>query len=153
MLESLRVTAEENDITVLTDVSAHPTIMGDHDLLMMAARNLVDNAITYSEPGSRVTIKLAVVDEVAQLSVIDQGIGIPVAEQERIFERFYRTDPARSRETGGTGLGLSIVKHVVLQHSGTVELWSEPEVGSTFTIRLAVHENRADAGVTSTEES
>lgn len=153
VLESVRVMAEEKDITVLTDVSSRPTIMGDHDLLMMAARNLVDNAISYSEPGSRVTVKLAVVDEVAQLSVIDQGIGVPVAEQERIFERFYRTDPARSRETGGTGLGLSIVKHVVLQHSGTVELWSEPAVGSTFTIRLAVHENGAERDVAMTEES
>jgi len=113
----------------------------------------VDNAITYSEPDSRVTIKLVVVDEVAQLSVIDQGIGVPAAEQERIFERFYRTDPARSRETGGTGLGLSIVKHVVLQHAGTVELWSEPAVGSTFTIRLAVHEDRAQREVTSSEEA
>lgn len=153
VLESVRVMAEEKNITVLTDVSSHPTVMGDHDLLMMAARNLVDNAISYSEPGSRVTVKLAVEDEVAQLSVIDQGIGVPVAEQERIFERFYRTDPARSRETGGTGLGLSIVKHVVLQHSGTVELWSEPAVGSTFTIRLAVHENRAERDVAMTEES
>ena len=153
VLEAVRVMAEERDITVLTDVTARPTVMGDHDLLMMAARNLVDNAITYSEPGSRVTIKLAVKDEVAQLSVIDQGIGVPAAEQERIFERFYRTDPARSRETGGTGLGLSIVKHVILQHSGTVELWSEPEVGSTFTIRLAVHENRADAAVAPREKA
>ena len=153
VLESVRVMAEEKDIALVTDVSAHPVVMGDHDLLMMAARNLVDNAISYSEPGSRVTIKLAVVDEVAQLSVIDQGIGVPAAEQDRIFERFYRTDPARSRETGGTGLGLSIVKHVVLQHSGTVQLWSEPAVGSTFTIRLAVHENRADAAISTTEEA
>ena len=153
VLESVRVMAEEQDITLVTDVSSRPTVVGDHDLLMMAARNLVDNAINYSEPGSRVTIKLAAEAEVAQLSVIDQGIGVPAAEQDRIFERFYRTDPARSRATGGTGLGLSIVKHVVLQHAGTVELWSEPAVGSTFTIRLAVHENRADAAVATTEET
>lgn len=153
VLESVRVMAQEKDIDLVTDVSAYPTVMGDHDLLMMAARNLVDNAIQYSETGSRVTIKLAAVDDVAELSVIDQGIGIPAAEQERIFERFYRTDPARSRETGGTGLGLSIVKHVVLQHSGTVQVWSEPAVGSTFTVRLAIHENRPDARAGMTEEA
>lgn len=153
VLESVRVMAEEKTISLVTDVSARPTVMGDHDLLLMAARNLVDNAISYSEPGSHVTIKLAVTGEVAQLSVIDQGIGVPAAEQERIFERFYRTDPARSRQTGGTGLGLSIVKHVALQHSGSVELWSEPAVGSTFTIRLAVHENRAQPQVAVTEET
>jgi two-component system sensor histidine kinase SenX3 len=73
---------------------------------------------------------------VAAVSVIDQGIGITESEQERIFERFYRTDPARSRATGGTGLGLSIVKHIAAQHEGEVAVWSKFGVGSTFTLRL-----------------
>ncbi|GMA35139.1 sensor histidine kinase [Demequina litorisediminis] len=116
-----------------------PWVMGDHDLLVMAVRNLVDNAIAYSDDSAHVTVSLEDLDGVATLKVIDAGIGIANEDQERIFERFYRVDAARSRSTGGTGLGLSIVKHVVLQHSGTVELWSKPGVGSTFTIRLSAH--------------
>ncbi len=153
LIDAVHVAAEDKEIELVTDIAAYPIVMGDHDLLLMAARNLVDNAIGYSEEGSRVTISLAVTDGVARIAVIDQGIGVPAEEQERIFERFYRTDPARSRDTGGTGLGLSIVKHVMLQHSGTVDLWSEPSVGSTFSIRLAVHGHAADAPVPSAEDT
>ncbi|MDN4480142.1 sensor histidine kinase [Demequina muriae] len=143
--EGVRLTADHKRIALVTEVSARPTVMGDRDLLSMAVRNLVENAVNYSDAGSKVATTLSVEGEVASISVIDQGIGIAPEDQDRIFQRFYRTDPARSRETGGTGLGLSIVKHVALQHSGAVELWSQPAVGSTFTIRLAVHEQSADA--------
>ncbi|MFW2512286.1 sensor histidine kinase [Demequina sp. SO4-13] len=146
VLDGVNLSAEHKRIALVADVAARPTVMGDRDLLAMALRNLVDNAVNYSDAGSKVTVALAIDGEAARVSVIDQGIGIAAEDQERIFERFYRTDPARSRETGGTGLGLSIVKHVALQHSGTVELWSQPSVGSTFTLRLAVHQQMADAG-------
>ena len=80
----------------------------------------------------------------AQISVTDQGMGIPVEEQERIFERFYRIDAARSRQTGGSGLGLSIVKHVISNHGGEVTVWSQPDRGSTFTVRLPEMEAEPD---------
>src|SRR5213078_4481876 len=91
-------------------------------------------------PGTRVAVGVRRRDEVVELAVSDEGIGIDSADQSRIFERFYRIDQARSRETGGTGLGLAIVKHVVTNHGGVVMVWSEPGAGSTFTIRLPVAE-------------
>ena len=147
VIDSVHMAAEAKSIELVSEVTAAPQVMGDHDLLVMALRNLVDNAISYSEPGRRVTVSLALEGSVARVAVIDQGLGIALEDQERIFERFYRTDPARSRDACGTGLGLSIVKHVVLQHSGTVDLWSQPAVGSTFTIRLASDGETADAGL------
>jgi two-component system sensor histidine kinase SenX3 len=122
------------DITVAAGVAA--PVLGDRDLLVMAVRNLIDNAVAYSDDGHRVTVSVGRDAGVAAVSVIDQGIGIPESEQERIFERFYRTDPARSRATGGTGLGLSIVKHIAAQHEGDVGVWSKPGIGSTFTLRI-----------------
>jgi two-component system sensor histidine kinase SenX3 len=74
--------------------------------------------------------------DLVEIAVVDQGIGIARTDQERVFERFYRVDPARSRDTGGTGLGLSIVKHVVADHGGDVVIWSQPGRGSTFTLRI-----------------
>ena len=113
-------------------------VLGDHDLLVTVVRNLLDNAIAYSERGTHVGVGVEVrpEDDVVEIAVVDQGIGIPLEAQPRIFERFYRVDPARSRDTGGTGLGLSIVKHVVADHGGEVRVWSEPGQGSTFTVRL-----------------
>ncbi|WP_149203923.1 sensor histidine kinase [Actinotalea subterranea] len=118
------------------DSGAH--VWGDHDLLVTAVRNLLDNAVAYSEEGTRIAVGTTVkVDEgLVEVAVVDQGIGIPAEAQSRLFERFYRVDPARSRDTGGTGLGLSIVKHVAADHGGEVTVWSEPGQGSTFTIRL-----------------
>jgi two-component system sensor histidine kinase SenX3 len=83
---------------------------------------------------------------IVEVAVIDQGVGISDADQSRIFERFYRVDPARSRETGGTGLGLSIVKHVIGNHGGDISVWSSAGVGSTFTIRLPIAEESAEEG-------
>jgi len=112
-------------------------VLGDEDLLVTALRNLVENAVAYSPEKTRVVVS-ATRDGVnaAQISIADQGIGIPERDLERIFERFYRVDPARSRATGGTGLGLAIVKHVVAAHGGKVTVWSKEGVGSTFTLRL-----------------
>jgi two-component system sensor histidine kinase SenX3 len=113
-------------------------VWGDHDLLVTAVRNLLDNAVAYSDGGTHIGVGTTIrpVDLIVEIAVVDQGVGIAASDQPRLFERFYRVDPARSRETGGTGLGLSIVKHVAADHGGEVTVWSEPGRGSTFTIRL-----------------
>jgi two-component system sensor histidine kinase SenX3 len=111
-------------------------IFGDYEMLVTATRNLIENAILYSNPRGHVGVGLRVVEGVAEISVTDSGIGIPEAEQLRIFERFYRVDPSRSRETGGTGLGLAIVNHAASNHLGEVKLFSKAGIGSTFTLRL-----------------
>ena len=138
-VDAAQTSAEARKIALTASFSAPAKVLGDRDLLVMAVRNLIDNAVAYSDEGGSVT---AVVDgegDVASVAVIDRGIGIASGEQERIFERFYRTDPARSRATGGTGLGLSIVKHVAAQHDGEVTVWSRLGVGSTFTLRLPLY--------------
>jgi len=114
-------------------------VLGNEEQLATAVRNLIANAINYSPDHTRVTIGISVVEGVVEISVADQGIGIPERDLERIFERFYRVDPARSRATGGTGLGLSIVKHVSANHGGEVRVWSSEGSGSTFTLRLPSH--------------
>lgn len=127
-------TAKSVRLEVGGDTGVH--LFGNHDLLVTAVRNLVDNAVAYSGEASHVGIGVREVGDLVEIAVVDQGIGIPAADQERVFERFYRVDAARSRETGGTGLGLSIVKHVAADHGGDVTVWSQPGRGSTFTIRL-----------------
>ncbi len=109
---------------------------GDRSQLVVAVSNLIDNAIKYSDDGSEVDITVGVAEGRALVSVTDRGFGIPEHDQDRVFERFYRVDDARSRVTGGTGLGLSIVRHAVLNHHGSVEVASTEGRGSTFTIRL-----------------
>lgn len=111
-------------------------VRGDAQILIEAVGNLIANAIVYSPRGSRVGVGVRAEGGVVEIAVSDQGIGIAEADRERIFERFYRADEARSRRTGGTGLGLSIVKHATQRHGGEVRLWSRPGRGSTFTIRL-----------------
>jgi two-component system sensor histidine kinase SenX3 len=110
----------------------------------MAVHNLIENAINYSPENTKVSVTTEIEDGIVQISVTDQGIGIPESDQARIFERFYRVDPARSRETGGTGLGLSIVKHVATKHGGDVSVWSAPAVGSTFALRLPIYSNTGE---------
>src|SRR5699024_6860642 len=117
-------------------------VLGDHALLVTALRNLLDNAVRYSASDTRVSVGVRTVADVVEISVVDQGVGLTPEQQDRVFERFYRVDLARSRETGGTGLGLRIVKHVAANHGGEVRLWSAPGRGSTFTLRLPI----ADAG-------
>ncbi|MST34120.1 sensor histidine kinase [Acidimicrobiaceae bacterium USS-CC1] len=117
-------------------VPPHLTVNGDRRDLVSAVANLVDNAVKYSEPGSPVRVRVAATPEAVSIDVIDRGIGIPSRDRERIFERFYRVDRARSRLTGGTGLGLSIVRHVAANHGGEVRVASEEGEGSTFTLLL-----------------
>ncbi len=119
-------------------------VWGNRDMLVTAVRNLLDNAIRYSDSATRASVGVTVHDDLVNISVVDSGIGIPAEDQDRIFERFYRVDPARSRNTGGTGLGLSIVKHVASDHGGTVTVWSHPGRGSTFTLVLPLAD-RGDA--------
>jgi two-component system sensor histidine kinase SenX3 len=140
-----RLPAEARDIDIKVAGRIDSTVHGDPDQLMTALRNLIDNAVRYSPEGTTVGVGLKSVRGLAQISVTDQGVGIPEEEQDRIFERFYRIDAARSRQTGGTGLGLSIVKHVISNHGGEVTVWSQPGRGSTFTVRLP--EMEPDAGV------
>jgi two-component system, OmpR family, sensor histidine kinase SenX3 len=111
-------------------------VYGSETQLAMALANLVENAVNYSPDGTRVAVTSRLAGDLVEISVTDQGIGVPENALDRIFERFYRVDPARSRMTGGTGLGLSIVKHVAQNHGGEVRVWSAEDSGSTFTLRL-----------------
>lgn len=135
-LEHLRLEAGAKDITLTDKVAEELYVRGDQDMLVTAVRNLVGNAISYSDPGTAVGVGARLHDGTIEIAVTDQGPGIPEPEQTRIFERFYRMDAARSRATGGTGLGLSIVKHICANHGGDVRVWSDGAHGSTFTIRL-----------------
>ncbi|MFC0680877.1 sensor histidine kinase [Lysobacter korlensis] len=135
-LDGNRVPAEADGIRLITGGTPGLKVYGDENLLTTAVHNLIANAIQYSPKGSHVGIGVRSTDGVVELSVTDQGVGIPEEELGRVFERFFRVDPARSRHTGGTGLGLSIVKHVVQNHGGDIRVWSQKGHGSTFTIRL-----------------
>jgi len=135
-VEQSRLVAESRGIQIVTSLGQGVEVFGDADLLATAIRNLVANAVNYSESGTRVAVSVTSRQRLVEIAVADQGHGIPESEQTRIFERFYRVDDARSRETGGTGLGLAIVKHICANHGGDVTVWSERGQGSTFTIRL-----------------
>ncbi|HIX78588.1 MAG TPA: sensor histidine kinase [Candidatus Corynebacterium faecipullorum] len=120
--------------------SAGVQVMGDKSLLVTAISNLISNAIHYSPDELPVSVTQKVVGgKVVHIRVTDRGIGIAPEDQKRVFERFFRVDKARSRQTGGTGLGLAIVKHVVANHGGNIKLWSRPGTGSTFTIELPIY--------------
>jgi two-component system sensor histidine kinase SenX3 len=138
-VERVRPAAELRDVKV--EVGCSPpqlAVAGDRRQLVSAVANLVDNAVKYSDPGSIVHVAGHGAGRWAELSIEDRGMGIPRPHLERIFERFYRVDQARSRETGGTGLGLAIVRHVAGNHHGTVLVESDEGVGSTFTLRLPI---------------
>ncbi|MDT0213110.1 ATP-binding protein [Rothia sp. ARF10] len=135
-VDRVRVAAESRRISLETVADERASVFGDAELLATAIANLVSNAVNYSEPGTRVAVAARRVGDTVEVTVSDQGQGIPASEQGRIFERFYRVDAARSRSTGGTGLGLAIVKHVCATHGGDVSVWSEEGRGSTFTMRL-----------------
>ncbi|WP_338749963.1 sensor histidine kinase [Janibacter alittae] len=137
-LEHVHIEAEAKRITLTDKVADELYVRGDEDMLVTAVRNLVGNAIAYSDADTSIGVGARLVDETVEIAVTDQGSGVPEAEQSRIFERFYRMDMARSRATGGTGLGLSIVKHICANHGGDVRVWSDGQHGSTFTIRLPV---------------
>jgi two-component system sensor histidine kinase SenX3 len=140
------IAAENTGIDIATDPDSALLVEGDRTLLVTALANLLENAVAYSTPGSPVSISRRRVGDYVEISVTDRGIGIPEDEQQRVFERFYRLDKARSRATGGTGLGLAIVKHVAANHGGEVKLWSRPGTGSTFTLRIPAHPNSTNGG-------
>lgn len=131
-----RVVAEMEQITIVIGKKSKAQVYGDEQLLIVAIHNLVANAVHYSGVGSRVGVGVRRNQGVVEVTVTDQGVGIPEADLDRVFERFFRVDSSRSRHTGGTGLGLSIVKHVVQNHGGDIRVWSQSGSGSTFTIRL-----------------
>jgi two-component system, OmpR family, sensor histidine kinase SenX3 len=143
-LDRCRMKATARGIELVATGTHGLSVLGDEDLLITALRNLLENAVAYSPDKTRVEVSTEpTADEAVDVSVADQGIGIPERDRERIFERFYRVDPARSRATGGTGLGLAIVKHVTAAHGGQVTVESTEGEGSTFTLRLPL---RPDAG-------
>jgi two-component system, OmpR family, sensor histidine kinase SenX3 len=134
--ERTKAIAVVKDIEIAIGGEHGLKVLGNEAQLVTALGNLVENAVNYSPEQTRVAIGVGRSADLVEVSVTDQGIGIPERDRDRIFERFYRVDPARSRETGGTGLGLSIVKHVVQNHGGEIRVWSVEGSGSTFTIRL-----------------
>lgn len=144
-----RTHAEGKNIHIEVSPPNRLLIEGNYELLVNAVRNLIDNAINYSPDGTRIGVGVELVDERVEISVTDQGIGLSTQDTERVFERFYRVDPARSRITGGTGLGLSIVKHIIATHGGQVKVWSRLGKGSTFTVVLPLAGNAADDEATS----
>jgi two-component system sensor histidine kinase SenX3 len=132
----LATVAETAGIGVISDGPSGLLVRGDRTLLVTALTNLIDNAVSYSPPGTSVSVTRSAHDGSVDISVTDRGLGIAPEHQKRVFERFFRVDPARSRATGGTGLGLAIVKHVAANHGGQAVLWSRVGTGSTFTLQL-----------------
>jgi two-component system, OmpR family, sensor histidine kinase SenX3 len=128
--------ADAKQIAVVIGGDRGGKVLGSESQLVTAVANLLENAIAYSPEATKVALAARRRDDSWEISVTDQGIGIPPEDLDRVFERFYRVDPARSRETGGTGLGLAIVKHIVNNHGGHVRVWSSPGSGSTFTLEL-----------------
>jgi len=135
-IEQNRVAAAAGGVTLVVRGGKKAQVNGDEMLLTAAVHNLIANAIQYSPAGSRVGIGVKSGDGLVEIAVTDQGEGIPEQDLDRVFERFFRVDDARSRHTGGSGLGLAIVKHAVQNHGGDVRVWSVAGRGSTFTIRL-----------------
>lgn len=135
-VDTSAIDADSKKIEILTGGTPGLQVFGNEEQVTAAVANLVANAVSYSEPDSTVLVTTKVDEGSVEISVVDQGIGIPPDEIDRIFERFYRVDPARHRSTGGTGLGLSIVKHVAATHGGEVRVWSVEGQGSTFTLTL-----------------
>lgn len=161
-----QVGAEAAGITLDTDPPSGLFVRGDRTLLLTALNNLIANAIAYSPANTRVSVSRRVITDrlpaptipgatatptdrpMVAIAVTDRGIGIAPRDQQRVFERFFRVDKARSRATGGTGLGLAIVKHVAANHDGAITLWSRPGTGSTFTLAIPQARVPADAATT-----
>ena len=137
--------ASARGIDIVRGGTAGLEVYGDAEQLALAVGNLVSNAVAYSPDDSRIAVAARRRDDRIEIAVSDQGIGIDAADQERIFERFYRCDPARQRSTGGSGLGLSIVKHVMGSHGGDVRVWSQVDEGSTFTLSFPRHASGVDS--------
>ncbi len=148
-LARCRLAAESADIGITLDPPSGLLADGDATLLVTALSNLVENAVAYSPPGSPVSVSRRLAGGFVEIAVTDRGLGIAPEHQQRVFERFFRVDPARSRATGGTGLGLAIVKHVAANHGGDVRLWSRLGTGSTFTLRIPAHPDQSHGAANS----
>ena len=135
-IDRISYAAESKGISVVVGGDSGGEVLGSESQLVTAVANLLENAIAYSPEDTKVALATRKRSDSWEVTVTDQGIGIPLEDLDRVFERFYRVDPARSRETGGTGLGLAIVKHIVNNHGGHVRVWSSPGSGSTFTLEL-----------------
>ncbi|WP_419865544.1 two-component system histidine kinase PnpS [Bhargavaea cecembensis] len=127
---------KNREMSIQSDCPPELSVKADPERLVQVLVNLLSNAISYSKPGTPIKVTATATEGMASISVTDRGIGIPADELPRLFERFYRVDRARSRDSGGTGLGLSIVKHLVDLHSGTISVESEPGIGTTFTVHI-----------------
>jgi signal transduction histidine kinase len=138
-----REAADGSGLTLIVDAPDVPAVRGSARDLSLLVRNLIDNAIRHTRDGGEVRVEVAQIDGAVELRVVDTGVGIPSRDLPRIFERFYRVDRARSRDTGGTGLGLAIVKHVTENHGGSVRVSSELGRGTTFEVRLPIVEEKA----------
>jgi two-component system sensor histidine kinase SenX3 len=143
-VDTSAIDADAARISVVSGGTSDLEVLGNAEQITAAVANLVANAIAYSGEGSTVLVSTKGLPESVEISVVDQGIGIPEHEVGRIFERFYRVDPARHRSTGGTGLGLSIVKHVAATHGGDISVWSVEGQGSTFTLTLPRRKQETD---------
>lgn len=128
--------AKKKNIAIKSQVKKDAVVSGNPEMLTALFKNLLENALHYSPEDAKVVVKCKQKGKMIEVSITDTGVGIPKSEQERIFERFYRVDPSRSRATGGTGLGLSIAKHIVNQHGGEISVKSKEGKGSTFTVSL-----------------
>jgi two-component system sensor histidine kinase SenX3 len=146
-----KVVAEKAGIAITTDDATGFEALGDEEQLVTAIANLISNAIAYSPNNSTVSISRRRRENMVEIAVTDRGIGIAKSDQERVFERFFRVDKARSRATGGTGLGLAIVKHVAANHNGSIRLWSQQGTGSTFTLSIPAYRG-PDAETTEEQE-
>ncbi len=151
-VDTSAIDANAKRISVVTGGTSGLKVFGSEEQVTAAVANLVANAVSYSEDEATVLVTTKATEDDVEVSVVDQGIGIPTNEIDRIFERFYRVDPARHRSTGGTGLGLSIVKHVAATHGGEVRVWSVEGQGSTFTLTLPRHSPHTDRANTKQEE-
>ena len=150
-IEEVRTLAGGLGVEIIRGDPEESVILGDRGQLLTALRNLLTNAISYSAANTSVAVTAREIEGIVEISVKDAGIGIPSHDLDRIFERFYRIDPARSRGTGGTGLGLAIVKHVCQNHGGEVIVWSEVGTGSTFTLRLPSYDPMLEGNRASSE--
>jgi two-component system sensor histidine kinase SenX3 len=147
-----KVAADNAEIDVRIDAPGGLQVLGDQTLLVTALANLVSNAIAYSPRGSLVSISRRRRGDNIEIAVTDRGIGIALEDQERVFERFFRGDKARSRATGGSGLGLAIVKHVAANHGGSIGVWSKPGTGSTFTLSIPASDPAASTPQDNSEQ-
>lgn len=147
VVDRSRTAAAAKHIDVHFAGSRGLTVYGNEGQLVTAVANLVENAITYSPDRTKVTIEAHQAGSLVRIAVVDQGIGIAASDLDRIFERFYRTDQARSRDTGGTGLGLAIVKHIAVNHGGRVTVESTVGEGSTFALLLPARETERESAV------